>query len=63
MFLLSPCCPKPFRSYVRVIDEPPEFDSFCGEQGTGTLIGMVFVLIIDADDDDLDRKFRIRPNT
>jgi hypothetical protein len=24
---------------------------------------MVFVLIIDADDDDLDRKFRIRPNT
>jgi hypothetical protein len=57
--IVSCCCS------VTVIDDRSEFDSLCGERGTGTLIAMMFVLIVDEDDDedDLDRKFRSRPST
>ena len=46
------------------MDGRSEFDYSCGERRTGTLIAMVFVLIIDEDDDDddLDRKSRRRPS-
>ncbi|CAF4220238.1 unnamed protein product [Rotaria sordida] len=41
----------------------PAFDNLRGEQGTGSPTELALILVVDDEDDDLDRRFRSRLST